>query len=79
MKMTGIVGNANLIDETKAAHITEGYEFALEYAGECGLRLEFITVPETLKPEIDTGQFACPVLTIKRQLVPPWQKAASLT
>ena len=79
IKMTGVVGNANLIDETRAEHIYAGYDFALEYARECGLKLEFVTVPDVLKTEVDTGRFACPVLTIKRQLVPPWKKAASLT
>ena len=79
MKMTGVVGNANLIDDTEAEHIYEGYDFVLEYSRECGLELKFITIPEMLKPEIDFGRFTCPVLTIKRQLVPPWKKAASLT
>jgi RecA/RadA recombinase len=79
MTMTGVVGNANLIDDTEVEHIYEGYDFALEYSRECGLKLAFITVPEILKPEIDTGHFTCPVLTIKRQLVPPWKRAVSLT
>ena len=43
IKMTGIVGNANLIDDTQAEHIYKGYEFALGYARECGLEVEFIT------------------------------------
>jgi len=79
MKMTSVVGNANLIDDTRPEHIYEGYDFALEYSRHCGLELAFITVPETLVPEIDASRFACPVLTIKRQLVPPWKTAASLT
>ena len=79
MKMTSVVGNANLIDDTQVDHIYEGYEFALEYARECGLKLEFITVPKALKSKLDIGRFTCPVLTINRQLVPPWKKAAPLT
>ena len=79
MKMTGVVGNANLIDDTLVEHIYEGYDFALEYARECGLKLEFITMPEKLRTEINIGHFTCPVLSIKRQLVPPWKKAVSLT
>ena len=79
MKMTGIVGNANLIDDTSAEDIYEGYDFALEYARECGLKLEFITMPEILKTKIDIRHFSCPVLSIKRQLVPPWKTAVSLT
>ena len=79
MKMTGIVGNANLIDDTSAEDIYEGYDFVLEYARECGLTLEFITMPENLKTKIDIRHFSCPVLSIKRQLVPPWKTAVSLT
>ena len=79
VEMTGIVGNANLIDETQAGHIYDGYEFAAEFARQSGLKLEFVTVPEILKADVDTGRFACPVLTIKRQLVPPWKQAVALT
>jgi len=79
MKITSVVGNANLIDDTQPEHIYEGYDFALEYSRDCGLKLEFITVPENLKPGIDANRFTCPVLTIKRQLVPPWKTAVSLT
>jgi len=79
LKMTGIVGNANLIDDTLPEHIYEGYDFVLAYARESGLKLEFITVPEMMKTDIDIGRFTCPVLGIKRQLVPPWKSAASLT
>ena len=78
IKMTGIVGNANLIDDTHAEHIYAGYDFVLEYARECGLKLEFVTVPEIMKSEIDIWRFECPVLYIKRQLVPPWKLAESL-
>jgi len=27
---------------------------------------------------VDASRFACPVLTIRRQLVPPWKKAGRL-
>jgi hypothetical protein len=79
LKMAGVVGNANLIDETLAEHIYEGYDFTLAYARECGLKLEFITVPATTYAEIEAGRFECPVLKIKRQLVPPWKSVVSLT
>lgn len=78
LKVTGIVGNANLIDETRVEDIYAGYDFAAGFARECNLKLEFVTVPAVLRKELDSGRFACPVLTIKRQLVPPWIPAASL-
>ena len=74
----GIIGNANLIDETKADDIYFGYEFVKALSRESGLPLEFITIRAELLPEIDIRRFSCPVLVIERQLVPPWQKSAQL-
>jgi len=75
LKITGLIGNANLIDETDSDTIYNGYEFVQELSSISGLRLEFITVAQGLLPEIDTNRIDCPVLPIARQLVPPWLKA----
>lgn len=75
MSITGVIGNSNLIDETGTEEIESGYEFVRSYAAESGLPLEFITVPRQLLEEINMREFACPVLPIARQLVPPWKKA----
>lgn len=76
--ITGIVGNANLIDETTVADIYEGYEFVKLLSEESRLPLEFITVAANLLSDVDLKRFSCPVLTIHRQLVPPWKKAQGL-
>ncbi len=73
MKINGIGGNANLIDETNAEHIYEGYEFVREFSQKSGLPLEFITAPYHLIPKIDLARFNCPVLPVKRQMIPPWK------
>jgi hypothetical protein len=78
MSITGIAGNANLIDETKAEHIYKGYDFVKTLSDHSGLPLEFITASEELLPEINVERFSCPVLPIERQLVPPWKKAVRL-
>ena len=78
LDINGIVGNANLIDDTSVENIYEGYDFVREYASESGQPLEFITARDTLIPELDLSRFSCPVLPISRQLVPPWKKAVSL-
>jgi len=78
MPISGIIGNANLIDETTADLIYEGYDFVSTVSQESGLPLEFITVPSRLSGEIDMKRFSCPVLKLHRQLVPPWKKAAGL-
>ncbi len=78
LAITGLVGNANLIAETGVEDIYSGYEFVAGLSRESGLPLEFITVARELLPAVDLTRFACPVLTIVRQLVPPWLKAGEL-
>jgi hypothetical protein len=78
MTINGIIGNANLIDETSVDDIYSGYDFVKALSEESRLPLEFITASVELLPEIDMGRFSCPVLPIERQLVPPWKKAVEL-
>jgi len=77
LTITGLIGNANLIDETGAREIVDGYDFLLKLSAASGLPLEFITVARELLPVVDIQQFSCPVLPIARQLVPPWKAAAN--
>jgi hypothetical protein len=76
--INGIIGNANLIDETTPDMIYEGYDFVSGVSAGTGLPLEFITVPSGLSDKMDMKRFRCPVLKLYRQLVPPWKKAAML-
>ena len=75
LAVDGIIGNANLIDETSVDDIYSGYDFVKELSEHSNLALECITVARKLLPSIDIQRFSCPVLPIERQLVPPWQKA----
>jgi len=77
ISISGIVGNANIIDETTRDIIIKGYDFIREFSNQSGLPLEFITAPLEIYREINTEQFQCPVLPIRRQLVPPWKKAVT--
>jgi hypothetical protein len=74
LSIGGLIGNANLIDETTPDHIYSGYDFVRALSERSGLPLEFITTARELLPQIDSRRFSCPVLPIERQLVPPWQK-----
>lgn len=78
MAINGIIGNANLIDETSVDDIYNGYDFMKALSSKSQLPLEFITASVELLPELDMGRFSCPVLSIERQLVPPWKKAVEL-
>ena len=78
MAINGFIGNANLIDETSVDDIYNGYDFMKALSIKGRLPLEFITASVELLPELDMGRFSCPVLSIERQLVPPWKKAVEL-
>lgn len=75
MMVTGLVGNANLIDETRVEDIYAGYLFMENLADQSGIPLKFITVSRSLMDQLDENRIKCPVLSIERQLVPPWKKA----
>lgn len=78
MTVNGLIGNANLIAETSAEHIVDGYAFVSRVADRSGLPLRFVTASRQLLPRIDQKRFGCPVLTIERQLVPPWIAAQQI-
>jgi hypothetical protein len=78
LRINGIVGNSNLIDDTLPAHVYEGYEFVKQVSEAKKAPLEFITVSAESISKMDLSRISCPVLTVDRQLVPPWEKAVSM-
>ena len=75
MKITGIIGNANLMEATSEQDILDGLDFAGQVAETGNIPLAFITAPAALLTQIDKRSIQCPVLALKRQLVPPWKQA----
>ena len=78
MRIGGIIGNANLMEETTRDSIYYGYDFVRSFSEKSGLPLEFITIESGILPKVDIKRFSCQVLPLARQLVPPWQKAAGV-
>ncbi len=75
LQITGIIGNANLMEATRSEDILTGYEFAREVAAAGHIALVCITTPAGLLTRIDKRSIQCPVLSLRRQLVPPWKRA----
>jgi hypothetical protein len=74
LQVTGIVGNANLIDETTPEHILFGYEFVRRLCRESGLPLVFVAVMKRILDQIHEPPFECPLLVMERSLALPWMK-----
>lgn len=78
MAITGIIGNANFIEKTRENDILTGYEFSKKVAEAGKIPLAFITTPAALLTRLDKKDIQCPVLALRRQLVPPWRQAEAL-
>jgi len=75
LRITGLVSNANLLDETTAEHVYQGYDLVRQVSDQTGLPVEFITATPAIQTQLDPDRIACPILTIDRHLVPPWKHA----
>lgn len=75
LKVTGLVSNANLMDDTHLDHILNGYDFLNEVSRATGIPLAFITAPSQLIPQLETERFSCPILPIDRKLSFPWKRS----
>ena len=78
MTITGIIGNANFMEETTEQDILAGYVFSKNVTEAGNIPLVFITTPAALLLRLDQKDIHCPVLALKRQLVPPWKQAEAL-
>ncbi len=78
LQTEGLIGNANLIDQTTVDTIKQGYDFMRELSQRNGLPLRFITAPAHLLDSLNADDFEHPILPIERQLVPPWTAPAKL-
>ena len=78
MLISGIIGNAHLIDETTVNDIYRGYDFVQALSEISGLPLEYIAVADELLGRLDKEYFSCPLLPVRRQLVPPWKRACPI-
>jgi len=74
LRMTGIVSNAHLMDDTTVDDVLRGAELAARVAERGGLPLRFVSAPRTLAAEV-AARCGAPVLAMDRWLVPPWKPA----
>ncbi|MFH1012014.1 MAG: cobalamin biosynthesis protein CbiA [bacterium] len=78
LKVSAIVGNTHLMDETTKPMIEEAIEFTAQLARMKGLPVAFVAVERTL---LSSGHFDAspfPILPIDRYMLPPWKQRLSL-
>ena len=78
VKITGLIANPNLLDDTTIETILEGAKTIDRMAEALQLTCWFIAVSETFRKDIAEDTFSYPVVWLKRHLVPPWLRPGKL-
>jgi len=78
LRVTGLISNAHLMEETDADVIARGADFAREVGRATGVPLRFVTVERRLLHEIDVDALGCDVLAVDRLMAPPWRRCVKL-
>ena len=72
LKVSGVVSNTHLMDETDSQMILAGLELAQKTARQLELAVKFVAVMEEFAEEITTPDV--PLLKMTRIMVPPWKR-----
>lgn len=78
LKVTGLVANTHLMEQTTPEILVEGHEFGKEVAKQCGLPLRCVTVPAPLADAPELDGIETPRLVLRRTMAPPWKKGERL-
>jgi hypothetical protein len=77
LRVTGLVSNSHLMEETDPDVVYAGYDLAKAVGAERGLPVRFVTAPAAVVPALDHERLdRTPLLAITRQLLPPWRSSA---
>ena len=74
MKISGLVSNTHLMDETTAEMVAEGAALSREVARQLGVPLELVAAMEEHIPALDPERLGAPLLPMRRIMVPPWMR-----
>ena len=76
LRMTGLISNSHLMDETDGDVITDGAAFALEVGREAGQEVRFVTAEQKLVEQVDAPSLGAPLLVLERLMLPPWRTSS---
>jgi hypothetical protein len=73
--VSGLVSNTHLMGETTPAVVVDGYRQAAETARAAEVPLVAVTVTENLIADLRQENFECPVITMRRIVMPPFAQS----
>jgi len=72
-RITGLISNTHLLEDTSADIVREGYDLARQVGQAAELPVALVTANEELRGEIIAEEMSCPVLWLQRRMLPPWK------
>jgi len=72
LKVTGLVPNTHLMDETTEEMVTGGVALAHQVATELGIPVRLVAAMESVVSSLPDNAFSVPLLRMRRMMVPPW-------
>ncbi|MHC4860624.1 MAG: cobalamin biosynthesis protein CbiA [Planctomycetota bacterium] len=72
LRVTGLISNTHLMEETTEETVREGLALASAVAEAAGIDLELATASQSLLPGLEEAAATCPFLPIERRMLPPW-------
>jgi len=79
VRVTRLVSNTHLMDETNLEIVLDGYRQALETGRRLGIDVKAVTVQDAAKVNFKNVEISCPTLVLRRFLTPPFEMAAQRT
>lgn len=73
LRVTGLVVNSHLADETTPPIVEEGIRLAEAVHGAGGPGIVFVAMERRLADEIDAGALGYPVMFLQREMLKPWE------
>ncbi len=74
LKLTGIISNTHLLDETTPEIITDGLTLSDQVGNRLGLPVVFVSALKEVLDKTDFGNVNIPVLALDRYLLKPWER-----
>ena len=78
LKLSGVIGNTHLMDDTCVEVLYEGCEKSRQVSQSLGLPFLFISAERRLLDGLDLKKLGVPVLPLTRLLLPPWRRKEKL-
>jgi hypothetical protein len=74
-RMTGLLVNSHLIDETTVDTVLEGWRLAEAVRAETGLPIKLVAAMDRLADAPELAAIDAPLLRLERHMLPPWLAA----